>query len=50
MATFSPFETSLWYATAQPAPVLPPLRGDTSADVCVVGGGDQTTDAEGDEE
>ncbi len=39
MARFSPFETSLWYATAQPAPELSPLRGETRADVCVVGGG-----------
>lgn len=39
MARFSPFETSLWYATAQPAPELSPLRGEMRADVCVVGGG-----------
>lgn len=39
MTRFSPFETSLWYATAQPAPDCPPLRGEVRADVCVVGGG-----------
>ncbi|MFD2249892.1 glycine/D-amino acid oxidase-like deaminating enzyme [Pseudochelatococcus lubricantis] len=36
---FSPFETSLWYATAAPAPETGPLSGDEKADVCVVGGG-----------
>jgi len=36
---FSPFETSLWYATAQPAPDMAALQGATTADVCIVGGG-----------
>jgi glycine/D-amino acid oxidase-like deaminating enzyme len=31
--------TSLWTATAQPAPECPPLEGVHRADVCVVGGG-----------
>ncbi|MBW2541523.1 MAG: FAD-dependent oxidoreductase, partial [Deltaproteobacteria bacterium] len=30
---------SLWAATAPPAPVCPPLSGDRSAELCVVGGG-----------
>jgi len=36
---FSPFETSLWYATATPAPELSSLRSQENADVCIVGGG-----------
>jgi len=36
---FSPFETSLWYATAKPAPELASLEGQITADVCIVGGG-----------
>ena len=36
---FSPFEPSLWYATAAPAPETRPLEGAARADVCVVGGG-----------
>lgn len=39
MARFSPFETTLWYATATPAPVTEDLRGTIKADVCIVGGG-----------
>ena len=36
---FSPFEPSLWYATAAAAPETTPLDGRVAADVCVVGGG-----------
>jgi glycine/D-amino acid oxidase-like deaminating enzyme len=36
---FSPFETSLWYVTAAPAPETVPLEGRIRADVCIVGGG-----------
>ena len=36
---FSPFEESLWYATAAPAPNTVPLDGSAEADVCIVGGG-----------
>jgi glycine/D-amino acid oxidase-like deaminating enzyme len=39
MDRFSPFETSLWYATAAPAPETVPLAGRIRADVCIVGGG-----------
>lgn len=39
MARFSPFETSLWHATATPTPGMEPLRGEAQADVCVVGAG-----------
>lgn len=39
MAKFSPFEATLWYATAVPAPETSRLEGGTSADVCIVGGG-----------
>jgi glycine/D-amino acid oxidase-like deaminating enzyme len=39
MERFSPFETSLWYATAVPAPETAPLEGRVRADVCIVGGG-----------
>ncbi|MCX8997034.1 FAD-binding oxidoreductase [Rhizobiaceae bacterium BDR2-2] len=39
MTRFSPFDTSLWYATAAPAPETPALEGEVKADVCVVGGG-----------
>ncbi|ERK17849.1 oxidoreductase [Pantoea sp. AS-PWVM4] len=39
MARFSPFEDSLWFATAAPAPDLPSLQGEHRADVCIVGGG-----------
>lgn len=30
---------SLWEATAEPAPAMTPLEGETTADVCVVGAG-----------
>lgn len=36
---FSPFETTLWYATAAPPPEMRPLDGDRKTDVCIVGGG-----------
>ena len=39
MNRFSPFEESLWYASAEPAPDLAALEGEITADVCVVGGG-----------
>lgn len=39
MAAFSPFDVTLWYATARPAPRTEPLAGATKADVCVVGAG-----------
>lgn len=39
MNRFSPFEASLWYATAPPAPQTDPLAGQSQADVCIVGAG-----------
>lgn len=39
MARFSPFEQSLWFATAAAAPASHALAGEVQADVCVVGGG-----------
>lgn len=39
MARFSPFDQTLWHATATPAPASEALRGRTSCDVCIVGGG-----------
>ncbi len=36
---FSPFETTLWYATADPAPTCAELDETVSADVCIVGAG-----------
>jgi glycine/D-amino acid oxidase-like deaminating enzyme len=39
MDRFSPFETSLWHATAAPPPEIGPLEGRIRADVCIVGGG-----------
>ncbi len=39
MTRFSPFEDSLWSASAAPPPDLPSLEGDLTADVCIVGGG-----------
>lgn len=39
MSKFSPFEASLWYATAAPAPETTSLEGRCRADVCIVGGG-----------
>jgi glycine/D-amino acid oxidase-like deaminating enzyme len=35
----TPFEQSLWYATAAPAPATPALAGAITADVCVIGAG-----------
>ena len=39
MSRFSPFETTLWYATATPAVETVELEGTVQADVCIVGGG-----------
>ncbi|WP_425073283.1 NAD(P)/FAD-dependent oxidoreductase [Sagittula sp. S175] len=39
MTKFSPFDTTLWHATAAPAPETCPLEGTVRTDVCVVGGG-----------
>lgn len=39
MPKFSPFEATLWYATAAPAPETSKLGGTIKADVCIVGGG-----------
>lgn len=39
MTRFSPFDASLWHASAVPAPDLPVLEGEVAADVCIVGGG-----------
>ncbi|MDK4701520.1 MULTISPECIES: NAD(P)/FAD-dependent oxidoreductase [unclassified Rhizobium] len=39
MTKFSPFKTTLWYATAAPAPETVELQGSIKADVCIVGGG-----------
>ena len=39
MPKFSPFEATLWYATAAPAPETSKLEGQSKADVCIVGGG-----------
>ncbi len=39
MPKFSPFEATLWYATAAPAPETSKLGGTVKADVCIVGGG-----------
>jgi YD repeat-containing protein len=39
MTKFSPFETTLWYATATPAVETTKLQGFVKADVCIVGGG-----------
>ena len=39
MPKFSPFEATLWYATAAPAPETSKLVGTIKADVCIVGGG-----------
>jgi len=39
MARFSPFDVSLWAATAAPAPATPVLQGAVRGDVCVVGAG-----------
>ena len=39
MSRFSPFDTTLWFATAAPAPPTAPPDGRVAADVCVVGAG-----------
>ncbi len=39
MAAFSPFDVTLWYATAATAPKTEPLEGRVQADVCIVGAG-----------
>ena len=39
MSRFSPFEDSLWFATAAPAPSTRSLDGSVQADVCIVGAG-----------
>lgn len=39
MGRFSPFDASLWYATAAPAPTTARIEGTVRADVCVVGAG-----------
>ena len=39
MPKFSPFDATLWYATAAPAPDTSPLAGTIRADVCIAGGG-----------
>ncbi|NKK72815.1 FAD-dependent oxidoreductase [Rhizobium leguminosarum bv. viciae] len=39
MSRFSPFETTLWYATAPPAVETAELEDTVQADVCIVGGG-----------
>ncbi|GAB4066429.1 FAD-binding oxidoreductase [Ancylobacter sonchi] len=39
MSKFSPFDATLWYATARPAPQTRPLEERLDADVCVVGAG-----------
>lgn len=39
MTKFSPFDATLWFATATPAMPTTPLQGDVKADVCIVGGG-----------
>lgn len=39
MTLFSPFEDTLWYATAAVGPSVPALETTVQADVCVVGAG-----------
>ncbi|MEK1889279.1 MAG: FAD-binding oxidoreductase [Phyllobacterium sp.] len=39
MPRFSPFDATLWYASAPQAPATLALEGTVRADVCVVGGG-----------
>ncbi|MDZ5449476.1 FAD-binding oxidoreductase [Labrys sp. ZIDIC5] len=39
MSKFSPFDATLWYATAAPAPQTAALAGRVQADVCIVGAG-----------
>lgn len=38
-APLFPLDPSLWFATARPAPVHPPLDGDATTDVVIVGAG-----------
>jgi glycine/D-amino acid oxidase-like deaminating enzyme len=39
LASTAPWPPSLWVATAQPGPVLPPLEGEAQTDVVVIGAG-----------
>lgn len=39
MTRFSPFDATLWFATATPAPATETLADRVSADVCIVGAG-----------
>lgn len=39
MSRFSPFDATLWFATAAPAPATVPLEERVSADVCIAGAG-----------
>ncbi|WP_337269129.1 NAD(P)/FAD-dependent oxidoreductase [Oryzifoliimicrobium ureilyticus] len=39
MTVFSPFDATLWYATAAPAPKTERLEDSVRADVCIVGAG-----------
>lgn len=39
MTRFSPFEESLWHATAPPAPDTSELTGEQRSDICIVGAG-----------
>ncbi|KQT69039.1 MULTISPECIES: NAD(P)/FAD-dependent oxidoreductase [unclassified Aureimonas] len=39
MARFSPFDATLWFATAEAAPATRALEGEITADVCIVGAG-----------
>ena len=39
MSRFSPFDATLWYATARTAPATGPLEERIAADVCIVGAG-----------
>ena len=39
MTRFSPFDQTLWFATAPPAPATFALEGRKQADVCIVGAG-----------
>jgi len=39
MTTFSPFDQTLWHATAKPAPITSELIGEVHTDVCVVDDG-----------
>jgi glycine/D-amino acid oxidase-like deaminating enzyme len=39
MTVFSPFDASLWHASARPAPATDRLEDEVETDICVVGGG-----------